>query len=76
MAFHEHAPRSVIKAITYRFLIVISNGIIIYAVTKDSRLTSEITVTATIVSTILYYLHERLWNKIHWGKSPINKITR
>jgi uncharacterized membrane protein len=73
MTFHEHAPRSLIKTITYRTLIIISNGLLIYGITANAKLTGEITVGASILSTILYYLHERVWNKIHWGKSHIKK---
>lgn len=73
MTFHEYAPRSFIKTISYRLLIVVSNGLLIYLVTKDARVTGEITITAGILSTVLYYLHERLWNKIHWGKSDLKK---
>ncbi len=73
MIFHEHAPRSVIKAITYRTLIIISNGLLIYGITGNAKLTGEITLAASILSTLLYYLHERAWNKIHWGKSHIKK---
>jgi uncharacterized membrane protein len=71
MAFHEHAPRSLIKTITYRILIIVSNGILVYFVTEDYEVTAKITASATIISTIIYYLHERLWNKIHWGKAHI-----
>lgn len=71
MAFHEHAPRSLIKTITYRILIIVSNGILVFFVTEDYEVTAKITASATIISTIIYYLHERLWNKIHWGKAHI-----
>lgn len=71
MAFHEHAPRSLIKTITYRILIIVSNGILVYFFTEDYSETIKITTSATVISTIIYYLHERLWNKIHWGKAHI-----
>ena len=71
MTFHEHAPRSLIKTITYRILIIVSNGIIVYFITEDATATTQITIVASIVSTALYYLHERAWNKIHWGKVHI-----
>ncbi len=73
MAFHEHAPRSVIKTITYRILIIVSNGIIVYFITNDAAATTRITIVASVVSTALYYVHERIWNKIHWGKMHIKK---
>ena len=69
MAFYEHTTRSVLKAITYRFIILISDGIIIFAITHRYDTTAQVIIFSNIASTILYVVHERLWNKIHWGKS-------
>jgi uncharacterized membrane protein len=69
MAFHEHYRRSIIKAVTYRFLILLSDGIIIYFVTKRYDTTAQVIVWSNLASTILYFLHERFWNTVHWGKS-------
>lgn len=76
MSFHEHAPRSLIKTITYRILIIVSNGLIVYFITEDVAATTRITIVASIVSTALYYLHERAWNKIHWGKAHIPPLQK
>ncbi len=73
MPFHEQAPRSLIKTLTYRILIILSNGLLVYIVTEDPRLTGEITLGAAIISTTLYYLHERLWNRIQWGIIHVKK---
>jgi uncharacterized membrane protein len=66
--FHEHHSRSLVKTITYRILIVLSNGAVVYIVTGDSKFTYEIMGYSTLISTAIYYFHERIWNSIHWGK--------
>jgi len=71
MAFHEHNNRSLLKTITYRVLIIISNGLIIYAYTGRWDLTLNVMGASTIVSTIIYFLHERAWNQVHWGKRKL-----
>lgn len=68
MAFYEHTKRSIIKAITYRFIILISDGIIIFAITHRYDTTAWVIVLSNLSSTILYFFHERFWNDIHWGK--------
>jgi uncharacterized membrane protein len=65
---HEVVGRSVVKAITYRLLIVLSNGIIVFVITRDYNLTLGVLIISNIASTIIYFVHERVWNKIHWGR--------
>ncbi len=69
MKFFEHSERSIVKTITYRILIVISTFIITYYLTGEIKFSLELTAAANIVNTVLYYLHERFWNKIRWGKT-------
>lgn len=66
--FFEHTKRSIAKTISYRILITISTFSVIYFLTGEFKLTFGITITANIVSTFIYYIHERIWNEIHWGK--------
>lgn len=68
MTFYEHTSRSLVKTITYRVAIIISTLIILFGFTQDVSRTVEITGVTTISSTIIYFLHERIWNVIHWGK--------
>lgn len=72
MAFHENHRRSILKTITYRLLIIISNAIVIYLMTGDTKLTASFISITSIVSTTLYFAHERLWNEVHWGKKHLN----
>ncbi|MBI2022827.1 DUF2061 domain-containing protein [Candidatus Daviesbacteria bacterium] len=68
MRFYEHSTRSLAKTITYRILILISTFIIFYIFTKDIQKTTALTLVSNIINALLYYLHERFWNYIHWGK--------
>ncbi len=68
MKLHETTERSVVKAITYRGVIMVSDGIIIFAITHRFDATIAVIIASNFASTILYFLHERIWNKIHWGK--------
>ncbi len=69
MKFHEHVNRSIVKALTFRFLIILSDSIIIYLITHRYDLTIGVLIFSNVASTILYIIHERLWDEIHWGKN-------
>jgi len=74
MAFHENHSRSILKAITYRVIIILSNAIVIYLMTGNSNLTANFIWITSIVSTLLYFIHERIWNEIHWGKKRLHYV--
>jgi uncharacterized membrane protein len=73
MSFHEHHSRSWTKAVTYRILIIISNGLIVYVYTGEWRTTVDVMSISSVISTLIYFFHERAWNRIRWGRHHINK---
>lgn len=64
----ESKKRSFAKAVTYRLLIMCSDAIIIFAITRRYDVTIGVIVLSNVASTILYFLHERVWNRAKWGK--------
>lgn len=56
--------RSLIKAITFRLLVVISDFLVIYFITHKIELTLGIIIITNIPRTALYFIHERIWNKV------------
>lgn len=71
--FYEHVGRSIVKAITFRILIIISDSIIIFTITHRYDVTIGVIFFSNLASTMLYFLHERAWNAIHWGKQKSQK---
>ena len=61
--------RSLVKSITWRVLGVILLGIIVYAVTGDFKKMTIINILFHGIQIILYYFHERIWEKTSWGKN-------
>ncbi len=43
-------------------------GGISYAITRDLEQTTIITLIFHVLRTVLYYYHERIWERIAWGK--------
>lgn len=65
---HEKSYRSLIKSITWRITGSLDTTIISYLLTGDIKVAISIGGIEIFTKIILYYLHERLWNKINFGK--------
>lgn len=68
MGTHEKVERSVLKSVTFRLLVVIADGAIIYFITKSFTIAVSVIVFSNVSSTLIYYFHERAWAKLKWGK--------
>ena len=44
-------------------------GIVSYFVTSDLQKTSTITIAYHAIQILLFFLHERVWNQVPWGKT-------
>ena len=63
----EKHSRSVAKSITWRVLATLTTMIIVFIFTGNLAASLGVGVIQAIANTILYYFHERAWNKIEWG---------
>ncbi len=69
--FVEHSEtraRSIVKAVLYRLLIIISAFIVVYWQTGRIDMATSITGITTITGTTIYYFYERVWSKVKWGR--------
>ena len=62
--------RSIIKAVSYRIAGSLSTVAISWALTRKVGIAVGIGVGDFVVKIILYYLHERFWDIIPFGKKP------
>ena len=60
--------RSALKAITWRIIGTIDTFVISWAITKKPITAGAIAGFEVLTKTILYYFHERGWNRIQWGR--------
>ena len=59
--------RSVVKAITYRILIMCLDFITIYVFTRTVKVAVGFMIVSNIYTSVGYLLHERAWARIRWG---------
>ena len=67
-ALSETHRRSIAKAVSWRVTGTIDTFVISWIITGSLGLASGIAVTEVITKIILYWLHERAWNKVKWGR--------
>jgi uncharacterized membrane protein len=63
--FHK---RSIVKALCWRFSTTFVTIAIVYIFTRKPVISLGVGVTEVFVKIILYYIHERIWERISWGK--------
>ena len=66
---HEKAYRSVVKTISWRTVGTLDTIIIAYFITGDLAMAASIGSIEVVTKMILYYFHERAWNKISLGRT-------
>ena len=76
MSFVEHYKRSIAKTITYRLVIIVASYFLLYTLLHDRKTALETSLTWNVIGTVLYFLHERLWNLSHWGKHQLKSKSR
>jgi uncharacterized membrane protein len=59
-----------VKAITFRTLILCSDAVIVFVITHRWDMTLGLVVATNLASTTLYFIHERAWARIQWGREP------
>jgi len=63
--------RSLIKAVSWRVTGTLDTVIISYLITGRIRWALSIGFVELFTKVTLYYLHERLWNKLSFGRKPV-----
>jgi uncharacterized membrane protein len=63
------APRrSLVKTISWRITGSSATFLIAYLLIGNFAVAGVIGITQMVSNTILYYFHERIWNRIQWGQ--------
>ena len=65
---NETPVRSLAKAVSWRLTGTVDTFIISWIITGQVLLASGIAFTEIMTKIFLFWGHERVWNKIKWGK--------
>ena len=68
------AKRSVVKAVSYGLLLGCLDFAVLYLFTRKTAVALGFIVVSNIYTTICYFLYERIWVRISWGKVELKPI--
>lgn len=73
--FIESNSRSVVKAVSWRIFGTIVSVVVVYIFFNRLDLAIAAGVVEGLAKTYLFYLHERIWNRIKFGKKKIEPFV-
>jgi uncharacterized membrane protein len=69
----ESHKRTIVRSISYRTSAVIFTILYTYLITGNLADSTGFALVLHLLLSIDYYLHERIWLRIKWGKLPPNE---
>lgn len=72
----EKHTRTVAKAVSWRVIATFTTMTLVYIFTREWTVSVGVGITEVIAKILFYYLHERAWEKISWGKKkhPLSSL--
>lgn len=68
--------KSILKAITWRIIASTTTFLLTFLIFQDDPYATEkatgVACAEAIIKIVLYFLHERAWNSIFWGKMIVS----
>lgn len=71
----ESRRRSVMKAVSWRITATLATMVIVFLFTENLAVSIVVGVIEGIAKVLWYYMHERLWEHISWGRA-IHPLAR
>jgi len=68
MRSRDTHARSIAKTVVWRVLATLGTWGVIYFFTGKPIESLGMTLVAAVVGMVAYYIHERIWDTISWGK--------
>jgi len=73
--YNEGQLRTIFKVVSWRVLLTISHIVNAFIVTGSIVTGLKIAGLAMVINSVLYWLHERVWNWIQWNRRPADQIA-
>jgi len=64
----DHPKRTLVKTLTWRVIAFLTTIVIVYIYSRDVKESLVVGVTANLLKMIFYYVHERVWNRLEFGR--------
>ncbi|MEM2912203.1 MAG: DUF2061 domain-containing protein [Candidatus Bathyarchaeia archaeon] len=64
----ENHVRSFVKAISWRIVATLTTMLLVFAFTQSVMVSGRVGIAELVVKILVYYLHERVWNMVDFGR--------
>jgi uncharacterized membrane protein len=71
----EKRIRTIVKTISWRAVATGTTMLVVYIYTREMVLSLGVGAAEVIAKLALYYVHERLWGRLGWGRSAAADST-
>ena len=71
---HEEHKRSAAKTVSWRIIATSTTMILVYIFTGEFELAAGVGIGDVLLKVLFYFLHERAWNRIAFGRSLVGTI--
>jgi uncharacterized membrane protein len=68
--------RSLVKSVVWRVICIVVSVFTTFFLTGRWDLAVAVGSIYNAVTMVLYYFHERIWNRIKWGMNGIEKVDK
>lgn len=65
---HAEKRRSLLKTLTYRVICTLETFLVVWIVGGSITLATGVATILIFSKLLTYYLHERLWDHVRWGR--------
>lgn len=72
-SFSEKPQRAAIKSVTWKIIATLITLFTLYFFTREISISIKITIAEAVLGLVFFYIHERIWNRIGWGKTRDDK---
>jgi len=60
--------RSIAKALSWRAIATLITSLLVFALTGQAEFAAKVGLADTLLKLVTYFAHERLWNRIPFGR--------
>ena len=73
--FRETHARSIVKTLTWRITATVTTFLLVLIFTGKLTIALTVGVLEVFVKMLFYFFHERIWNKVKFGRHPIEPFV-
>jgi uncharacterized membrane protein len=64
----EKPIRSLLKSISWRIVATLTTIVLVFSLTGNLLISGSVGLLELVTKTLIYFLHERVWNAIDFGR--------